>query len=165
VEYWPPGSISPITPVPLRRLLHRELGLLIEIGRRIGTGATLALIVATGVVGASLARHQGLGVLRVLQRETASGRLPAGSLVDGVILLVAGALLVTPGVLTDVFGFLCLVPALRELGKRALLRRLERAAREARIEVRVCGDDSWGAREEKVVHDIDAGPRDRLDDP
>jgi UPF0716 protein FxsA len=142
-----------------------ELGLLIEIGRRIGTGATLALIVTTGVVGAALARHQGLGVLRVLQRETAAGRLPAGSLVDGVILLLAGALLVTPGVLTDAFGFVCLVPAFRELAKRALLRGLERRVREGRVEVQVYGDDPWGAREEKVVHDLDAEPRRRLDDP
>ena len=51
-----------------------ELGLLIEIGSRIGTGATLALIVVTGIVGASLARRQGLGVLRVLQHETADAR-------------------------------------------------------------------------------------------
>lgn len=135
-----------------------ELGLLIEIGSRIGTGATLALIVATGIVGASLARRQGLGVLRVLQSETAAGRLPAGSLVDGVIILVAGALLVTPGVLTDAFGFLCLVPAFRRMVKRSLLRRLERAAQEGRFEVHVYTEDSWRPREEKVVRDVGTGP-------
>jgi UPF0716 protein FxsA len=135
-----------------------ELGLLIEIGSRIGTGATLALIVVTGVVGASLARRQGLGVLRVLQNETAAGRLPAGSLVDGVIILVAGALLVTPGVLTDAFGFLCLLPAFRKMVKRALLRRLERAAREGQIDVRLYTDDAWRPREEKVVRDVGTGP-------
>jgi UPF0716 protein FxsA len=136
-----------------------ELALLIEVGRRIGTGATLALIAVTGIVGAALARRQGLGVLRVLQTETMAGRLPAGSLADGVIILVAGALLVTPGILTDAFGFLCLVPAFRKVVKRALLRRLERAAQEARIEVRLCTDDPWGRREEKVVRDVgtDAG--------
>ena len=135
-----------------------ELGLLIEIGSRIGTGATLALIVVTGIVGASLARRQGLGVLRVLQRETAAGRLPTGSLVDAAILLVAGALLVTPGVLTDAFGFLCLVPGFRTLAKQALFRRLERAVREGRVDMRVYTDDSWGPREEKIVRDVDDGP-------
>ena len=135
-----------------------ELGLLIEIGSRIGTGATLALIAVTGIVGAALARRQGLGVLRVLQTETAAGRLPAGSLVDGVIILVAGALLVTPGVLTDAFGFLCLVPAFRRVVKRALLRRLERAAQEGQVEVRVYTDDAWGPREEKVVRDVGTEP-------
>ena len=135
-----------------------ELGLLIEIGSRIGTGATLALIAVTGIVGAALARRQGLGVLRVLQTETAAGRLPAGSLADGVIILVAGALLVTPGVLTDAFGFLCLVPAFRRVVKRALLRRLERAAQEGQVEVRVYTDDAWGPREEKVVRDVGTEP-------
>ncbi len=131
-----------------------ELALLIELGMRVGTGATLALIVATGIVGASLARRQGLSVLRVVQRETAAGRLPASTLVDGVIILLASALLVTPGVLTDAFGFLCLVPAFRRLVKRKLLRRLERAAREGRVQVHLSGDDPWGPREEKEVRDV-----------
>jgi len=138
-----------------------ELGLLIEVGRRVGTPATLTLIAVTGVVGASLARRQGLGVLRALQRETAEGRLPAGSLVDGVMILVAGALLVTPGIVTDAFGFLCLVPAFRRLAKRELLRRWERAARTGRIQVRVVGEDPFGPREEKVVRDLRDEPRDR----
>jgi UPF0716 protein FxsA len=131
-----------------------ELALLIEIGSRIGTLATLGLIVVTGAVGASLARRQGLGVLRKLQQEAAAGRMPAGSMVDGVIILMAAALLVTPGVLTDAFGFLCLVPAFRTLVKRALLRRFERAVRDGRVEIHVYGDDAWSRREEKVVHDV-----------
>ena len=131
-----------------------ELVLLIEVGKRVGTGVTLALIVVTGIVGASLARRQGLGVIGIIQRETAAGRLPASSLVDAVIILLAGALLVTPGILTDAFGFLCLVPACRRLVKRELMRRLERAAREGRVEVRLFGDDLSGPREEKEVRDV-----------
>lgn len=112
-----------------------ELALLIEIGRRIGTLPTLALIVATGVLGAALARHQGIGVLRRIQAELDEGRLPAGALIDGVIILIAAALLVTPGILTDAVGFLCLVPVTRK-GIRAFLRRwLERAVREGRTGV------------------------------
>jgi UPF0716 protein FxsA len=110
-----------------------ELALLIEVGRAIGTPGTLGIIVLTGAVGASLARRQGLRVLRDLQAETAAGRLPADSLVDGAIILLAGALLITPGILTDVFGFLCLVPATRTLGKHAARRRFERAMREGRV--------------------------------
>jgi UPF0716 protein FxsA len=131
-----------------------ELALLIEIGRRIGTAPTLLLIVVTGIVGASLARRQGLGVLREVQSETAAGRLPAGSLVDGVIILIAAALLVTPGVLTDAAGFLCLVPAFRQAVKRELLRRLEKAARDGRLEVRIYGEPDWEPREEKQVRDL-----------
>lgn len=131
-----------------------ELALLVELGTRIGTGATLLIIVVTGIVGASLARRQGLGVLRELQRETAGGRLPAGSLVDGAIILLAGALLVTPGVLTDLFGFACLVPAFRRVAKRAMLRRLERAVAEGRVQLHLHGEDAWGPREEYEVRDL-----------
>ncbi len=133
-----------------------ELALLIQLGSRIGTVATLMLIVVTGLVGASLARQQGLGVLRTLQEESAAGRLPAGSLVDGVLILIAAALLVTPGVLTDAFGFLCLVPAFRRQLKRAGMRHFERAVREGRLEMHVY-DEDFGPREEKVVRDLRDG--------
>ncbi|MGH0036280.1 MAG: FxsA family protein [Myxococcota bacterium] len=116
-----------------------ELSLLIEIGGWIGTPATLGLIVLTGVVGASLARRQGLRVLGEVQRDVAEGRLPAGSLVDGLLILVAAAVLLTPGVLTDVFGFLCLTPGFRDLLKRAIVRRLERAVAENRVHVTFVG--------------------------
>jgi len=112
-----------------------ELALLIELGQHIGTLATLGLIAATGALGAFLARLQGLGVLRQMQRELAAGRLPASSIVDGVIILLAGGLLITPGILTDSFGFLCLVPAFRRVVKRALWQRLTRAVREGRVNV------------------------------
>ena len=120
-----------------------ELALLIELGNRFGTLHTLALIVITGVVGASLARGQGLAVVRKIQNEVAEGRLPAHSLVDGVIILLAAALLVTPGVLTDAFGFLV---------KRVLWRRLERAVAENRdLHVDVNG---FEAGESRTVRDL-----------
>jgi UPF0716 protein FxsA len=114
-----------------------ELGLLISVGRRIGTLETVGVIVATGVVGASLARSQGLQVLARLQDELGAGRLPAEPLVDGLIILVAAALLVTPGVLTDAFGLLCLVPAFRRVVKRWLRRRFEREVAEGRVRMDV----------------------------
>ena len=114
-----------------------ELALLIEIGARIGTLATLGLIVGTGVLGAALARQQGLAVLRRVQEELAANRLPTGPLVDGLIILIAGALLMTPGILTDGVGFLCLVPGSRTLIKRGLWRRFERAVREGRLDLQV----------------------------
>ena len=106
-----------------------ELLLLIEIGRVIGTGPTIALIVFTGILGASLARWQGLGILRRIQEETAAGRVPAEPLVDGVLVLLAGAVLMTPGVLTDLLGFLCLLPLFRRWLKTRLRRRFERTIR------------------------------------
>lgn len=104
-----------------------ELILLIQLGGLIGTWPTVGLIVITGALGASLARWQGLSVLRQIQHETAAGRLPAGSLVDGMIILMAAALLVTPGLLTDTFGFLCLIPGFRRVIKLHLKRRFAKA--------------------------------------
>ena len=114
-----------------------ELALLIEIGQRIGTFETLALIVVTGILGAAMARSQGLRVLAEVQTRIARGEMPADSLIDGLMILVASALLVTPGVLTDLFGFLCLLPAFRSLVKREAIRRFEKAVREQRIRVKV----------------------------
>ena len=126
-----------------------ELALLIEIGTRIGTLATLGLIVGTGVLGAALARQQGLAVLRRVQEELAANRLPTGPLVDGLIILIAGALLMTPGILTDAVGFLCLVPGSRTLIKRQLWRRFERAVREGRVDVQIdLPDDDFRRHDE-----------------
>ena len=112
-----------------------ELVLLIEIGQRVGTLATVGLIIGTGIVGASLARQQGMSTLARLQKDLGEGRLPAEPIIDGGLILVAAAVLITPGVLTDLVGFLCLVPACRRLLKRYLKRRFERAVREGTVGV------------------------------
>lgn len=110
-----------------------ELFLLIEIGKMIGTLATLTVIVCTGILGAFLARRQGISVVNQIRNEIAIGRLPAAQLVDGVIILLAAAVLITPGVLTDIFGFVCLIPASRKIIKNILWRRLERFVHNRRI--------------------------------
>jgi UPF0716 protein FxsA len=102
-----------------------EMALLIRLGEAMGTLPTLALVVVTGSVGATLARRQGLAVMREVQAEAAAGRMPAGPMVDGLLVLVAGVLLLTPGVLTDLVGFALLVPAVRTVAKAAVWRRLE----------------------------------------
>lgn len=112
-----------------------ELALLIEIGGQIGGLRTLMLIVLTGIVGASLARRAGLDVLARIQAETQAGRLPAGALVDGALVLLAGALLVTPGILTDVVGFGALIPGVRNVMKRLVMRYFERAAASGKVQV------------------------------
>ena len=97
-----------------------ELYLLIRIGGVIGVVPTIAIVVVTGTLGAALARRQGLGVLRRLQEDLAGGRLPTDALMDGLLILVAGAMLLTPGLITDAAGFLLLVPAGRKVVRRAL---------------------------------------------
>lgn len=112
-----------------------ELGLLLRLGEWMGALPTLGLIITTGALGAYLARRQGLGVLRRAQEEMDAGRLPAGQLVEGLLIFVAGALLMTPGVLTDAFGFFCLIPAGRRLLKGYLLGLLERSVRDGKVTV------------------------------
>ena len=97
-----------------------ELWLLMLIGDIIGFGLTIALILVTGVVGASLARWQGVLCLQTVQRQVQAGQLPTDSLLDGLGILVAAALLVTPGVLTDIVGFGLLIPPVRRVVRRLI---------------------------------------------
>lgn len=99
-----------------------ELALLIQVDRLIGFWATIALIIVTGVVGSHLARREGLSTWRRFNRRLQAGDLPGDELADGIIILVAGALLITPGILTDVIGFLGLVPFTRARIRGALMR-------------------------------------------
>ena len=102
-----------------------ELALLIQVDRLIGFGPTIGLIIATGIAGSYLARREGLNTWERLNERLQSGDLPGKELVDGVIILVAGALLVTPGVFTDVVGFIGLIPPTRALVRKALMRRFQ----------------------------------------
>lgn len=110
-----------------------ELILLIEIGQLVGTLPTLGLIIFTGVLGAFLARRQGIKVLTRMTDEFRAGQLPTDAIFDGAIILIAGALLMTPGILTDTLGFLCLIPTTRRIIKRAIWSRIERAIRNGKI--------------------------------
>ena len=103
-----------------------ELFLLVKLGTVVGVGPTVALVIFTGVLGAWLARQQGLGVLRRLSEDLAEGRLPAEALIDGLLILIAGAVLLTPGLLTDALGFLLLVPQSRAVVHKAAVSRFKR---------------------------------------
>jgi UPF0716 protein FxsA len=97
-----------------------ELFLLVKLGTVIGIGPTVLIVICTGVLGAWLARWQGLGVLRRVSDDLAQGRLPADALIDGLLILIAGAVLLTPGLITDALGFLLLVPQGRALVRRTV---------------------------------------------
>ena len=100
-----------------------EIYLLIQVGEVIGAGWTVFLVVATAVIGAALLRLQGLATLYEAQRKMAQGELPATALIEGVMLLMSGALLLTPGFFTDTLGFLVLIPPLRRKLARVILSR------------------------------------------
>ncbi len=99
-----------------------EIYLLISVGRMIGAGATVLVVVLTAVLGAWLLRLQGLHTLARVQTATQNGKLPAVELVEGLILLACGIALLTPGFFTDAIGFLALVPSIRRRAAEGLLR-------------------------------------------
>ncbi|MGA7272911.1 MAG: FxsA family protein [Acidimicrobiia bacterium] len=113
-----------------------EMALLIYAGSQIGLAATLAIVIITGVLGASLVKRQGLAVWASARMRLAEGALPTEELAHGAMLLVAGAFLLTPGFITDLSGFLLLVPAVREWLRRRVGQRLTaRMDRTVRVEV------------------------------
>jgi len=101
-----------------------ELALIIGVGREIGLVPTLVLLLADAVLGSLLARSQGRIAWRRFAEALQAGRPPAREVLDGALVLVGGALLLTPGFLTDVVGILFLLPPTRAVARRILLRRL-----------------------------------------
>lgn len=97
-----------LTVVPLV-----ELVILLRLAQAIEWGPTILLVIVTGVLGAWLARREGLRTLNKVQEDMAAGRPPTLALLEGVMILVAGVVLVTPGILTDLAGFALLVPPIR----------------------------------------------------
>lgn len=91
-----------------------EIYLLLQIGGIVGVFPTIALVVTTAIIGANLLRRQGLATLQRFQDSLQRGQIPAYEMVEGPILLVGGALLLTPGFFTDVVGFACLIPSARK---------------------------------------------------
>ena len=106
-----------------------ELAVLLKLHEVVGLVNTLAIVIVTGFVGAFLARAQGIMVLAQIRRDLAEGRMPAPRLMDGVMILIAGVLLITPGLITDTAGFLLLIPAVRAIIRARLRQKLEEKLR------------------------------------
>ncbi len=102
-----------------------ELYLLIKIGSFIGAGTTILIIISTGIIGAYLARLQGFYILRKIQDNLNQGNMPSEELLDGAMVLTGGILLLTPGFITDTFGFLLLIPFTRGLIKMIVKSKLK----------------------------------------
>ncbi len=107
-----------------------EIFIFLEAGSQIGIWPTLAIVVLTGVAGAYLTRSQGFDLLLRIQSSLARNEIPTRELVDGLFILAGGILLLTPGLLTDLAGFVLLAPFSREPLKRGLttwfIKRMER---------------------------------------
>ena len=100
-----------------------EMFVLINVGGHIGALNTVGLVLLTAVIGATMLRQQGLQTLTRAQHRMNSGELPAQEMLEGLALAFGGALLLTPGFITDAVGFLCLIPASRAAIARSLMRR------------------------------------------
>lgn len=101
-----------------------EIAGFVLVGSRIGVLPTIGLVLASAFAGVLLLRAQGLGILSRIRTDIAAGRDPGGQVVHGIMIALAGLLLLVPGFFTDMFGLLLLVPSLRESAWRALKRRL-----------------------------------------
>ena len=102
-----------------------EIYLLIQIGTIFGALASIAMVIVTGFLGAYLARIQGLQTLFRIQKSLREGQMPSSELLDALLIGIAGLVLLTPGFLTDAFGFLLLIPNTRTAIKQWLHRQIE----------------------------------------
>lgn len=99
-----------------------ELIVIVQIGQAIGVGWTILLLVADSIVGAWLLKREGRRALAALGGAFGSGRMPAREIADGMLILVGGVLMLTPGFLSDVLGIVCILPLTRPLARGALTR-------------------------------------------
>ena len=103
-----------------------ELFVIIQVGQALGVIPTIALLIGVSLLGAAMVKREGMATLRRARQAVDAGRVPGRELVDGVLILFAGALLLTPGFFSDFFGILLLVPPVRAAFRAAAIRYLER---------------------------------------
>ncbi|AUD77904.1 FxsA protein [Kangiella profundi] len=99
-----------------------EIYVLIEVGNWLGAPATIGLILLTGIIGVGLLKHQGLSVFERFKGKMQQGQAPAQEIIEGVLLIIAGAFLITPGFVTDTIGFLWLIPATRSAFAKGMVK-------------------------------------------
>ena len=100
-----------------------ELYLIIKVGGYIGAFWTVMIVIGTAVIGVNLLRMQGFNTLKRAQQNMEQGAMPAMEMMEGIVLAVGGALLITPGFLTDTLGFICLIPFTRQALIRGFIKR------------------------------------------
>lgn len=103
-----------------------ELCVLIPLGQQIGTWPTIGIIIFTAIAGALLAKYQGASAWRRIKSQLESGQLPSDSILDGLAVMIASAFLFTPGILTDLSGFILLIPFTRAPIRRFAKKRIEK---------------------------------------
>lgn len=112
-----------------------EIGLLILSGNTLGILPTILLIILTGVLGAWLAKKEGLQVLRLAQLQMQRGEMPGEAILDGICILVGGVVLLTPGFITDALGFVLLIPVTRGVAKIGLRKIIKKMVDKGQITI------------------------------
>ena len=112
-----------------------ELVLLIKVGRLIGLLNAIFVVIVTGILGASLARWQGLTVIKEVQSQLSVGIMPKEEILDGIIILAGGLLLLTPGLITDFIGLVAIIPITRKWIKYLVKKKLARMIDEGRFQI------------------------------
>ncbi|MFP5254738.1 MAG: FxsA family protein [Acidimicrobiia bacterium] len=126
-----------------------ELYVIVQVAGGIGVPETILLLIGISVVGAWLAKVAGVGVINRFQRTVRAGRVPSAEVVDGALVLLAGALMITPGFLSDCLAILLLLPPTRTVVRSAILRRIRAGGGIVRIVAgaptapRRPGADAW----------------------
>lgn len=110
-----------------------ELYVIVQVADGVGAANTILLLIGISVLGAWLAKRAGIGVLNRLQHTIRQGRVPSGELVDGGLVLFAGALMITPGFLSDLLAILLLLPPTRAVARHAILRRIRAGGGAVRV--------------------------------
>lgn len=136
-----------------------DLWVLLAIGRALGFWPTVALVIATGAVGAWLAKREGRRVLRGWQRALEQGRVPDEGILSAALVLAGGVLLVSPGVITDAMGLALLFPPTRRLAGAGLRRWLERKVRSGQVHVVTFRHGGMGPGGPPDDDEIDVTPR------
>lgn len=112
-----------------------EIGVLLYSGKLLGILPTIFMIVLTGIVGAYLAKRQGLKAIREFQEQVSYGIMPGEALLDGICILIGGVLLLTPGFISDVMGFILLAPPTRKPVKWLIAKMLQDSFRKGNIKI------------------------------
>ncbi len=110
-----------------------ELAILFKLNQYVGLGYTLGIVIFTGILGAYLAKSQGNQILFRIKMDMGEGRMPGDELINGLCVLIGGAMLLTPGILTDTAGFILVIPATRHVVKIYIRNKLKKMIDEGKV--------------------------------
>lgn len=103
-----------------------EVTLLLQLSKYLGIGSTIFMVLFSGLLGAYFVRREGFTIWFRLQKELQEGRVPSDQIFNGLLLLIAGIVLVTPGLLTDALGYILIIPYTREIVKKIIVERVKK---------------------------------------